>query len=579
DVTEMHALALAAKNGIKASGRLGQRQQPLSTRRDRAQEARRKNRRSAVRRSSPSEESEEKLGGTLSHRDSGIMLDDHTWGSAPSSLSTPEIADPGLLILQVTRFGTIDHAFAIPQSDRNEKFNAPLHHNTRLFLAQDKASIEAMASNSLMAYVHPQDLPSLCKGLDQVCKGQYTNFRVRWRIEGLQDYSDDEDSDDDVERRVRTKKALAEGRFDLESRIIKYEGELYEEWVDPSASVSLAVSAMGKAEEFAWAEVTGVRSQGNPVLVVRPLTMPEAEEIETPCATAALSKTPHADSAAEKDDDDEGYLEMDHDCEMDESSDSEKASAHRKRHARKHSNSSTDLEALAEAVAKLQSTENLALMTPRSSSECQCRRRDQRDVRPPRISWPPVSAVATEAWNQWIDTLNLTKEQFAAWREYLLEAFLNQTISTVSRGISFLGCDSLVVAQPFPYDGSEFMSEFIKYQEQKRIQSLKESAMPSANRAVSPTLPGLNRAGKVLEAQCPALDGVVRQIGGSWIGQRIFETGRLDKKLDMVAGHAMDLWESDDRVATLTTAVPMLNTLTTYASYTPISFFASKIRK
>ncbi|KAF9360636.1 hypothetical protein BGX34_007658 [Mortierella sp. NVP85] len=568
DVTEMHALALAAKNGIRASGRLSQRQQQLSTRRDRA----RKNRRSTVR-----HESEEKK--VLSHKDSGISLDDLAWGSAPASLSSASV-DHGLLILQVTKFGTIDHAFAIPQSDETSRSQ---HSNQTLFLAQDKAAIETMASNSLMAYVHPQDLPLLCKGLDDVCKGRYTIFRARWRIEGLQDY-DDEDSDDDgIPGLHRRRRSVTDFAADFVPNTIKYEGELYEEWVDPSANESLAESAVGKAEDFAWTEVTGVLAQGYPVLVVRPMTMPEVEEMEASGATAAAKA--HTDtSVAEKEEDDEGYLEMEHDCELDEtSSDCDIESVDLKSHLS---------EALSQSLADLPSAPSPTLIVRRRTSQCQCQCqcKQHESINQSGLSlkaWPPLSAVALDAWNQWIDTLNLTKDQFATWREHLLDSFLNQTVSTVSKGMTILGCDGLEIAQPFPYYSPELMIEF-KQQEQKKIQAFKEQqAKASAGKVTPrPNLSGLNRAGKVLEAQCPALDGVVRRVGTSWIGQRIFETGRLDKKLDMVAGHAMDLWESEDRVATLTnavpmlnTAVPMLNTLSTYASYTPISFFASKIRK
>ncbi|KAF9438115.1 hypothetical protein BGZ76_009733 [Entomortierella beljakovae] len=430
--------------------------------------------------------------------DSGILLDDDglaTWGS---SAVAPSFKDPGLLILQVTRFGTIDHAFAIPQSDFN-KAGVTISCDHPLFLAQNRASIESMANNSIMSQVHPHDLAELCYGLDQVCKSLYTSFHARWRVHSFDElstdcehaaistYINDNDNNDEDDEVDNMKQA---------SNLIEFQGVTYEEWIDPFAiSGDQPTSSIRECGEYVWAEVTGVLSSGSPVLVVRPLTMAEAaahegfDEVPIPAPVNVPSRSyvrydpydpydPYYDADS---DDDEGYLEM----EMEEESE---------------------------------------------------------------LNEDPAVIVDFRVY----------KDQ--SWRRMDHGEGLCLSHNNV-QGLSDLG-NSSGMSPGYPCKSST------KGQNSSRHSHRRTRVKPMM-------LPGLYRAGKVLEANYPALDGVVRQIGRSWIGQRIIARGRLEHKIDVVAEQVIDWLESKDRIVALTSSLPMYNALTTY---TPLYFLTTKAR-
>ncbi|KAF9373102.1 hypothetical protein CPB97_000809 [Podila verticillata] len=272
------------------------------------------------------------------HRDSGIMLQDQVWGSqaspfssistcitsstsflssssAPSqtpkaplpfaplrtesSLSSSSFTsnpprDTGLLLLQVTCFGTIDHAYATQSLDPNNNESDINNNNKKLkredvgllFMAQQqKTTIETMANNSVMAYAHPSDLRALCRGLDLVCKELYSVFIVRWRIDGRGAFEEGVFVSDVEEE---TKGEVTETAHGF-SKAIEYQDEIFEEWEDHTVvpedcfpfsqkSSSNATTNSVTADEFAWTEITGVLSNGTPLLVVRPMTQPEVDE-------------------------------------------------------------------------------------------------------------------------------------------------------------------------------------------------------------------------------------------------------------------------------------------------------------
>ncbi|KAF8924466.1 hypothetical protein EDD21DRAFT_372476 [Dissophora ornata] len=607
DVTEMHSLAIAARNSIRVSGRLGQRQQPFLTRH--------------LRYHHPSKcdgNGNTKETSSFPTGASSNVLDDLSWGTVsvgPTTSSPFPVADPGLLIIQVTRFGTIDHAFAIPQLGQEEgKSLSQSWPDQPLFLAQDKAAIEAMASNALMAYVHPKDLPSLCKGLNQVCKSLYTVFRARWRVDALPELFS-EDEDDESDESDEEMDALVE----CASRTIEFQGELFEEWLDPSATSGRQMSPHG-SEEYAWTEVTGVLSNGNPVLVVRPLTMPEIEEEDSSLMMSALSKalniscTTFVDVESE---DDDGYLDMEMDLDMDMELDqalitAEMASVETKPQkdlVRRRMD--LDLgEGLCLSQSNVQGLSDLRVISVSPSSTAtfvsQCRRSSQfyqSNGQPLFLAfspimrfttWPGLSSVVLDAWKEWVQTVQLTREQFQAWCEYLLDMAFNQTMTAVSFGMALMGCETLVLSpSSYPFLFQNWPPMQRKQQKEQAQQTwtipsedsepcVKSQCFEPSQQATlsaecsSAKLSGIGRAGKVLEANCPALEGVVRQIGSSWIGQRIIVTSRLDQKLDVVADHVVDWWESEDRVAALTTSVPLLNTLTTY---TPLGYLVTKMKR
>ncbi|KAF9562723.1 hypothetical protein EC968_005142 [Mortierella alpina] len=698
DVTEMHDLAIAARNGIRASGRLAQPQQsPAALSRTSTTSTKRQQH---LEGQTPKKSAYTTL---LRSRDSGIMLDDQYWhrnSNSDNSINTntntetstasdvepplktrmkTTIQDPGLLILQVTQFGTIDHAFAIPQSvdavERWTGWSSPSSSgtsspvtgddyshdddnkdaNTFVFLAQDRVAIEAMASNAVMAYVHPQELSALCKGLDQVCKARYTVFRARWRVDAPASEGMLSDEDDHCSRVYWND--LNSSKEERHCRMIEFQGEWFEEWVDPSSTAMACSQGMTvKREEereeeeeddqegfckYAWTEVTGVLSNGNVVLVVRPLTMPEVEEQEWFMASspsvntsARYQASSSQDSTyssfapvpafldytddANEDEDEDGYLEME--MEMDSLCSEQTL-------VQDNTESKTEWRALTDEVRKrmdleeglclskssgtvvsrlsnLSSPTNSSVLTvsPRSKLDTHVKQQQQQ---PPchsnrktllitfsptaaasslvLVSLPILSSIALDAWRQWIQVIHLTREQFQAWSEYLLDLALGQTIETVSFGMTILGC------APRPYLSAPFLTEYDYYHnnsaesdgavrqelcQQTTVATIQRSHSSQENKVVN-RLSGLNRAGKVLEAHYPGLEGAVRHLGQSWLGHRIMATVQLEEKLDVVADQVVDWWESEDRVAAIvaSSVPPLLNTLT---AYTPLSFLSRR---
>ncbi|KAF9173187.1 hypothetical protein BGX21_001553 [Mortierella sp. AD011] len=594
DVTEMHTLAFLARSGIRLCGNLAQPQQPFSTHHPNCRGGGEHKLKYDI--VSPNQHKEKEKGKvSISNRDSAIMLldDDYTWsvaaaGSAVTSTTSSSFPDPGLLILQVTRFGTIDHAFAIPQSDQ-DKNNLVISHDLPLFLAQDRTSIEAMANGSIMAQVHPHDLAILCKGLDQVCKAFYTSFRARWRVHPTEEELEEEKVAEEEEEKETKATGDLVSMVEKTSNIIEFQGEIFEEWVDPFAVANS--QAVGINGEYVWAEVTGKLSNGSPILVVRPLTMPEAVEHEASHGIAAVSRRhsvyndhyePFVDAHS---DDDEGYLEMEMDLDMSMSYIQDPVALVESRAQKDQGWKRMDLgEGLCLSQCTVQGLSDLKESPPSEASPAHLskshRHRHSSQHHPsPRpllfifspmatfVSWPTLSSLVLDARKQWVHTVHLTQDQFRAWCEYLLDAALDQTIKGVSFGVTLLG-----FTQRYPTPPSY----------RRTISESTESNQGQQHRKLPyPTkLSGLDRAGKVLEANCPALDGVVRQIGKSWIGQRIIEKSQLDQKLDVVADQVVDWWESKDGMAdALTTSIPLLNTLKAYTPYIPFSFLASKNKK
>ncbi|KAF9898574.1 hypothetical protein BX616_003857, partial [Lobosporangium transversale] len=229
--------------------------------------------------------------------------------------------DAGLLMLHVTRFGTVDHAFVIhqhqtqPQHQQQQQqqqhsitySHPPLSHDNVL----SASALKAPTNTSILSCVHPDDLRALCQGLDRLCKSSSssslgtapftTTFRVRWRASDS--YSNS------IKASVGEKQAVVSrgGRQEIEegkkdesvllplsgqdkngfSRVIEFQGELYQEWVDPTTSApdparatKIWVRQPNKDEfDYIWVEIQGTHSKGQPMLVVRPLMMGEIQEM------------------------------------------------------------------------------------------------------------------------------------------------------------------------------------------------------------------------------------------------------------------------------------------------------------
>ncbi|KAI1315058.1 hypothetical protein EDD11_001351 [Mortierella claussenii] len=683
DVTEVHGLALAARNGIRASGRLQQRQQPFITRQQSVEHTHREITTSVpVPPPSPAaqEAASKQPNAVLCSQDFGVQFEDRSCGSndATDSATTttntavtaiPPTSDPGLLILQVTRFGTIDHAFAIPQQEQYDSgkegcVSCP-DQDQPLFLAQNKSAIETLASSSLMAHVHPDDLAVLCKGVDQVCKAVHTVFRARWRVDVFDELpwtdealdSDDDDSDEEDDDYEAYLNADAEGTV----RTIEFQGEMFEEWVDPFSAASQCTSSPLCCPGFVWTEITGVLSHGNPVLVVRPLTLSELEEsgvstqahivasaISVATTTASShdlrSDSPFADATS---DDDDGYLEMEIDLDMDQEldqretivEDADATLVHKKEMDSMavlkksqiwkrmdqgeglylcQNNSLRGLSGLRTSLSAspLSSSSAAAIAAQKESNHHHPRQRRHNSCnsinkngnrhhhhhhisvaqqqRSPFFkfsttslitvpTWPQVSSVFLDARKQWIYTVHLTQEQFQAWCEHLLDNALDQAIRGVSLGAALLlGTDLLqpYPLPPYPYphfsaaQWAECTYDFRFQLEQQEQEEGKQGQQVAVISNLPPQAPfsdsttnstqkisGLDRVGKVLEAKCPALEGMVRQIGNSWLGQRVLASSPMDTKaLDDMADQVVDWWEShEDKIAAV-------------VAYTPLSF-------
>ncbi|KAG0352691.1 hypothetical protein BGX24_007486, partial [Mortierella sp. AD032] len=182
--------------------------------------------------------------------------------------------------------------------------------------------------------------------------------------------------------------------------------------------------------------------------------------------------------------------------------------------------------------------------------------------------------IALDAWRQWIQTVHAGQAQFRDWCEYLLETTIDQMIESLSLGLTLLGIEeapqhehSKVVAvgsyhhhqqqqqQLRVEDGTQQQTESALQRKTKRIQQKDHDSTLETWASIDSqqhqhqqqkaakhqqTLSGLHRAGKILEAY-PSIEGVVRNIGKSWLGQKI--KYRLEQKLDVVADQVVDWWE------------------------------------
>ncbi|CAO3569352.1 unnamed protein product [Mortierella alpina] len=224
-----------------------------------------------------------------------------------------------VLLLQVTRFGTVDHAFTLEQQQPGTDDHGPRPHIRVLHLT----------NTSVTAFVHPDDIRTLCRGLDRVCKSLHTLLRIRWRIQA-RTLSDLRCLNNHVQEK-KTIPAVKEQK--VHSRWIEFQGEYFEEWVDPTALPDKASSPRTnqgnndsehekvqvddedeEAEEverkdedmeeeedadkeiYAWVEVTGTLSDGQPLLAVRPLTAQERleQEEKTCMASGSILSSPHS---------------------------------------------------------------------------------------------------------------------------------------------------------------------------------------------------------------------------------------------------------------------------------------------
>ncbi|KAF9394807.1 hypothetical protein CPC16_010162 [Podila verticillata] len=427
-----------------------------------------------------------------------------------------------LLLLQVTRFGTVDHAFTIPQipSIDAHVLNTYCQHHS-------EPSIHALSNTSAMSYAHPDDLRLFCQGLDRTCKSLYHVFRVRWRKSGLGPVVTKSLEDEDNNRR----KGGAHGGS---SRTIEFQGELFEEWVDPTAML-LVASDSSDADNYLWTEITGVLSYTQPLLVVRPLTLTEAQEQERLLGQVKMMHHTNQQARAEK------RREMLHrqwkakskNMGIEEARVPKQSSLSALTSLSMSSSSSTfslsSLSSTCSSVSLMSSSLDMELSRSGShfrmpgslppTTRCRASATANEIMGMPSVlafptasaPWSVLTGIAVDAWNQWIMVVHAGQAQFQDWCVYILELTVEQLIESFSLGLTLIGgrADRLLADQ-------EVHEE--------------------------PRLPGLQRAGKVLE-EYPSLSGVVQLFGNSWLGQKLRR--KLEHKLNKVADQVVDWWEQE----------------------------------
>ncbi|KAG0281774.1 hypothetical protein BGZ95_010427, partial [Linnemannia exigua] len=470
--------------------------------------------------------------------------------------------------------------------------------------------VAAMTNTSVMSYVHPDDTRALCQGLDRACKALYTVFRIRWRLAGQEHLLE---SDRQHYPLDSSSFSTAVSTKDSSVRHIEFQGESFEEYVDPTAvpdaSLTSRVSNDGHTlAKYIWVEITGVLSNSQPLLVVRPLTTAElfdqANEASLATAAAAAAAAAAANSSM---------------ITSSRRSNARSLLVHEKK-GWKTKSKRMDLE----EGMRLPKQVNLSALT--SLSMTTSSHHDEMGPRMPgslplslqqqpsqqlmtatrsrnpsghanpmpsflafpsnaTLPWSGVFVtIALNAWRQWIQTVHAGQAQFRDWCEYLLETTIDQMIESLSLGLTLLGIEEAppsvgqengaVVAVGLYHHHDDHLQQ--QQQQQLRLEDVAqeqqtESALQRKTKRIQQkdhdssletwasmdsqqhqqhqqqkaamhqqTLSGLHRAGKILEAY-PSIEGVVRNIGNSWLGQKI--KSRLEQKLDVVADQVVDWWE------------------------------------
>ncbi|KAF8943012.1 hypothetical protein BGZ47_005906 [Haplosporangium gracile] len=511
---------------------------------------------------------------------------------------------PGLLLLHITRFGTVDHAITIPQQKQHS-----IQPNL-LLNSQDGRMVTAMTNTSVMSYVHPDDTRAFCQGLDRACKALYTVFRVRWRLEGQEHLLDSD----------RQHFPFVGAKPKEESvRRIEFQGESFEEYVDPTAvpeaSLTTRVSNDGRTlAKYVWAEITGVLSNSQPLLVVRPLTSAElfdqAEEASLAIAVAAAAASSSLVTSSRRSNtrgqliqEKKGWKTKSKRMDLEEgmrmpkqlnlsalTSLSMSGSRHDEMGLRMPGSLPLSISASSQQLLQQPSQQLMAATRCRNPS-------GHANPMPSFLAFPsnatlPWSGmfvtIALDAWRQWIQTVHAGQAQFRDWCEYLLEATIDQMIESLSLGLTLLGieeaprsigntnstaavgsyrqlqvedgvqdestlqCKSKCVYQKTlqPAHAGTTTTTYITatttittttttttYCQQQQLQKAARHQQ---------TLSGLNRAGKILQSKYPSIEGIVRNISNSWLGQKI--KTRLEQKLDVVADQVVDWWEAGGEV-------------------------------
>ncbi|KAF9436803.1 hypothetical protein BGZ76_002945 [Entomortierella beljakovae] len=474
--------------------------------------------------------------------------------------------DMGLLLLQITAFGTIDHAFVMHQH--------PYHHNSgghskRSFFAIDDDSISAMTNRSIMYYTHSDDIPTLCRELNQISNSANSTFYIRWCLDDKVHMDEHNDTGSTIPEEEEEEKEEDEQIQQSHSREIVYKGEVYEEWTDPTAITPEPSSPITKTQsresknqsKFIWTEVKATRSIGQPILVIRPLT---AKEIQSKNSSQPLqassipsSQPPHRRTRHTRNQCSGEWRHRAKRMGLEEGMIPPKQM------------SLSALTSIADPSLRMPgsfpynlplSLHQLQIQTPQMShSTAVCYSRPTTGmISMPSVlaypqttnqSWTVFANVALDAWKQWIQAVHAGQAQFQDWCEYVLETTIDQLIESVSIGLTLLDIENGPIGSQLEDEKksaaiTKITQNTSRHQRQLSMGPRDGCSTSSKNRQKQKLTGSMHRVGQILH-KYPNVEGAVRTFGNSWLGRRI-KTRLEHKILDKAADQVVEWWFNND---------------------------------
>ncbi|KAF9114117.1 hypothetical protein BGX27_000096 [Mortierella sp. AM989] len=472
--------------------------------------------------------------------------------------STYYSKDLGLLLLQVTRFGTIDHAYVISeqleqqQQQQQKQTKKPLANS---FLARDKAAIEAMINSSVMSYAHPDDVRTLCRGLDQVCRSQDRAFHIRWSLQGNDQHRD---RDDSIATNVYGLSTPRTGH----SRTIEYKGELFEEWIDPTAAKTQGHKANESEEQldqnkYFWTEIKGIQSNGQPLLIVRPLSNLEIQEQYD---NTSILSAPVTDALPPLE-------RIEHKSGKEWKSKTKRMGSEERMNLPRRLGVSA-LTSLSVTPRQTRQDELILRMPgslPPHMIGSQLQHSSQMSlststcystggiINIPSIlaypansspSWPMFVTIAFDAWKKWSQTVHAGQAQFHDWCEYVLETTIDQLIESLSLGLMFLGVENCPNDLRLEEEQNQVSAKVMHNTDCHKEKPAWEGSTNAKRQQQQMLSGGMRRVGKILH-NYPTVECVVLTFGNSWLGRRI--KSRLEHKLlDRAADQVVEWWYSSE---------------------------------
>ncbi|KAG0256356.1 hypothetical protein BG011_004604 [Mortierella polycephala] len=447
-----------------------------------------------------------------------------------------------------------------------------------------------------MSHVHPDDIRKLCQGLDRICKSQGSVFRVRWRKHNAGLHPHDHEHD----HGSQDSSFIVQGRA---SRRFEFQGEIFEEWIDPTASPPSpsASTAQEKdssaANDFAWTEITGALSNGQPMLAIRPLTRLEIlEQQESASESSMITASRRSrkefgqcgtDTSSFKTRTDwkskSKRMELDEAMKMPGQRNvsalttltmtSTPEAVHLKMPGALPDNVSIDVVGNSEHTQHfLQKHSPLFSDSLPHSDREECPGMKMTSIiefsSMTIVPWTELTAVVLDAWNHWTQTVRAGQGHVQLWCEFILESAIDQTIDIVSWGLTLVGIDCNSVdseleeqrlsaagaTKRIPSSKSCEQKDCLVYGDHQHQYHRRQQGQEHASKGYQRKMSGLDRASKKILEGYPSLDGVIRNIGNTWLGEKI--KSRLDYRLDIVADKVMDWWESSSNDSSMLSESP-----------------------